>query len=45
MDTKIQYLQSLEYLSKDEIKDLLQGWTELEVLLKPEDLVKYLELK
>ena len=39
------FLKSLEYLSGYELKDLLAGFTELDVLLEPEDLEKFEKLE
>ncbi len=40
-----EFLIKLDYLSKDEIRDLIEGWTDLDVLLDPEDLDAYLKIK
>lgn len=40
-DEEISFLKSLSYLDSHEIKDLLAGHTDLEVLLDPEDLEKF----
>jgi len=36
-DKQKQFLWSREYISKDEYKDLLDGFTDIEVLLDPDD--------
>lgn len=37
-EEKINFLKSLDYLSKDEIRDLLDGYTSIYVLLDCQDL-------
>lgn len=35
---QIDYLKSLKTVSKDEIKDLLSGWTSLDIILDADEL-------
>lgn len=44
-DEQYDFLRKLDYLSKDEIRDLIEGWTDLEVLLDPVDLENFLKIK
>jgi hypothetical protein len=43
-EQQIEFLKSLDYLSSGEIKDLILGFTNLEVLLDSEDLEEFNQL-
>ena len=41
---QLEFLVQLDYLSTQEIKDLIEGFTTIDVLLDPEDFEKWREL-
>ena len=43
-DNQLNFLYKLEYLSKSEIVDLLQGWTDIEVILNCKDLNAFYQI-